>query len=336
MDDETYAIDGTLSGVTYSLATGLKPLVGKNPLFVGSCRPIPPGDPEIDMEGTFDAAQFPDLLRGTWSWSSAQDSDQGEWTLKRDSAPGAGSLEPGFLGWDSRVDPPSLTQPGGFFAELSEDKMFWGIFAAGDDPDVDQAVDGGRTMVDPANPGTFMSDHVPTLKPGFYDVYGVIDVDGEPGVSENDFIGEWKGIRVFSGKTTTISWHAECISGKVTIDPQIVGDEDVFHLQFGLFKWEQDGRWFNSMNSHGWTVTGPGPHSYLVAGPADEPGAHYLMAFIEALPGNGDLNWAEYCGFYGYADLDAAMAGGPNVTMGGELLDSYDLVIDQLYMGVGE
>jgi hypothetical protein len=35
-----------------------------------------------------------------------------------------------------------------------------------------------------------MADHVPTLKPGFYDIYGIFDVDGEPGVSEYDFIGE--------------------------------------------------------------------------------------------------------------------------------------------------
>jgi hypothetical protein len=146
MDDETYTVEGTLSGVTYSLATGLEPLLGESPLYVGSCMPVLPGDPKIDMEGTFDATQFTDLLRGTWSWSSGQDSDEGEWMLGRDSARGAGSLEPGFLGWDSRVYPPSLTQPGGFFAELSEDQMFWGIFAAGDDPDVDDPVDGGRTM----------------------------------------------------------------------------------------------------------------------------------------------------------------------------------------------
>jgi hypothetical protein len=141
---------------------------------------------------------------------------------------------------------------------------------------------------------------------------------------------------VFPAQTTIVSWYAECISGAVTIDPQIVGDEDVVHLRFSLFTWEEAGQWFNGMNSHGWTVTGPEPHSYLVMGPADEPGAHYLMAFIEVPPGDEHLTPGEFCGFYGYPDLDAAVIDGPNVVVEGELLDSYDIVIDQQYLNFGE
>jgi hypothetical protein len=239
--------------------------------------------------------------------------------------------EPGYLDLRAQYYPTSVTAPGGFFAELTEDRLFWAVFAAGDDPNVDDPVDGGLISIDTENPGTLILDHVPALMAGLYDLYAVLDVDEEPGVSGGDFIGQWMSVEVLSGQTTSIEISERCITGVLSIDPQIVGEDEVVHLHFGLFKWEEEGAWFNSMGSHGWDVTGPGPHRYLTAGPADEPRAHFLLAFIEPLPGDGHLSEFEYYSFYGYADVDAAMAGGPNVDIDGELLDSYDFTIDQSY-----